>query len=295
MKAEETLLQQKLVASQNADGGWGYRNGSSWTEPTALALLALQNFPEARERAWRWLKNAQRSDGGWPPQPSVGESTWVTSLGVLATPESELNSPASKAALSWLTAQAKPPNSAFERFLLRLRGLPVPIETGAGESWFPKTAAWVYPTAMTVLALSYAADVTHYQPYRDLAQKGKQYILSRRCPDGGWNHGGSRYLSEKANSYPEMTGLALLSLPGMPNQDLVPSLKQARLFLSAPESIEGLSWLQMGLASQGFELSYQQINLPCRTTCDRALRLLALAALEGRNKPLMPHLLLTRS
>jgi hypothetical protein len=288
MDAEEKLLQQKLVASQNADGGWGYKNGSSWTEPTALALLALPNSPD-RAHALCWLRKAQRLDGGWPPHPGVKESTWVTSLGLLATPEDELNSPASKAALHWLTIQAKPPNSSWERFLLHLRGLPVPIETGAGESWFPNTAAWVYPTAMAVLALSYAANVTNYQPYRDLAQKGKQYILSRRCPDGGWNHGGSRYLSENANSYPEMTGLALLALAGMSGQDLTPSLKQARSFLSAPESMEGLSWLQMGLASQGSELPYQQTDLPCRTTRDVALRLLALAGLEGRNKLLPPH------
>ena len=289
MNAEEKLLQQKLVASQNADGGWGYRNGSSWTEPTALAILALQSFPEVRERALPWLQKAQRPDGGWPPQPGVEESTWVTSLGILATPETELSSPASKAALNWLTVQAKPPNSAFERFLLRLRGLPIPIETGAGESWFPNTAAWVYPTAMAVLALSYAAQATRYQPYRDLAQRGKQYILSRRCPDGGWNHGGSRYLSENANSYPEITGLALLALTGMPKQELASSLKLARLFLSAPESMEGLSWLQMGLISQGCALSCQETDLPCRTTRDMALRLLALAALDGRNKLFPPH------
>ncbi|MFL6463149.1 MAG: prenyltransferase/squalene oxidase repeat-containing protein [Bryobacteraceae bacterium] len=289
MQAEETLLQQKLIASQNADGGWGYRNGPSWTEPTTLALLALQLSQEACERGLCWLRKTQRSDGGWPPQPSVGESTWVTSLGILATPENELNSPASKAALNWLIAQAKPPNSAFERFLLHLRGLPIPIERGSGESWFPQTAAWVYPTAMAVLALSYAAGVTDHQRYRDLAQKGKQYILSRRCPDGGWNHGGSRYLSENADSYPEMTGLALLALTGMSKQDLAPSLKQARLFLTTPESIEGLSWLQMGLRSQGSELRYQQTNLPCRTTRDIALRSLALASFEGRNRLLTFH------
>lgn len=282
MNAEEELLQQKLIASQNADGGWAYGNGSSWTEPTALALLALPELPETRERALSWLKKAQKPDGGWAPQPAVGESTWVTSLGILATPENELNSPASKAALNWLIAQAKPPNSAFERFLFHLRGLPIPIETGAGESWFPHTAAWVYPTAMAVLALSYAANATNCQSYRDLAQAGKLYILSRRNPDGGWNHGGSRYLSENATSYPELTGLALLALTGLPKQDVAPSLKRAYSFLSAPESIEGLSWLQMGLIGQKCDLSYRETNLPCRTTRDISLHLLALAALRGK-------------
>ena len=288
MEAEEKLLQGKLVASQNADGGWGYGKGPSWTEPTALAFLALPNSSEAHERARQWLRKVQRSDGGWPPQPSVEESTWVTSLGILATPENELQSPASKAALGWLTKQAKPPNSTLERFLLHLRGLPVLIETGAGESWFPHTAAWVYPTAMSVLALSYAAHVTGQNSYRDLAQKGKQYILSRRCPDGGWNHGGSRYLSENAASYPEITGLALFALTGLPKQDLAVSLQRGQNFLSSPESLEGLSWLQMGLVSQGTKLPYEQTSFPCRNTRDTALRLWALAAIAGRNKLMEP-------
>ena len=295
MEAEEKLLQGKLVASQNADGGWGYGKGSSWTEPTALALLSLTNFPETRERALQWLRKAQRSDGGWPPQPSVGESTWVTSLGILATPQNELKSPASKAALEWLAKQAKPPSSAFERFLLHLRGLPIPIEAGIGESWFPRTAAWVYPTAISILALSYAADITGQKSYRDLAQKGKLYILSRRCPDGGWNHGGSRYLSENAASYPEITGLALLALTGLPKQELAPSFECAQKFLSSPESLEGLSWLQMGLVSQGCEFSYEQTSSPCRSTRDIALRLLALAAIQGRSKRPAAHSLLRES
>lgn len=284
MEVEEKLLQEKLVTSQNADGGWGYGKGPSWTEPTALALLSLPNFPETRERALQWLRKAQRSDGGWPPQLSVGESTWVTSLGILATPAHELKSPAAKAALDWLTKQAKLPSSAFGRFLLHLGGLPIPIETGIGESWFPHTAAWVYPTAIAVLALSYAAHVTGQESYRDLAQKGKQYILSRRCPDSGWNHGGSRYLSENAASYPEITGLALLALADLPKQDLALSFERAQKFLFSPESSEGLSWLQIGLVSQGFGFSYEKTSFPCRNTRDIALRLLALAAIGRRNK-----------
>ncbi len=289
MQAEETLLQQKLIAFQNADGGWGYGKASSWTEPTALAFLALPSSSEARARASGWLRKAQNTDGGWPPQLSVRESTWVTSLAVLAFPAIELQETACKAALNWLTVQAKPPSSALEQLFSRLRGLPVHIEKGAGESWFPHTAAWVYPTAAAVLALSYAAAVTDHQSYRDLAQKGKEYILTRRCPDGGWNHGGSCYLSENAESYPEMTGLALLALTGVPKQDLAPSLKRAYRFLSSPESAEGLSWLQMGLTAHGYDLSYQPTNLPCRTPRDIALRLLALAAIDRRNKFLIPH------
>jgi hypothetical protein len=289
MRAEEKFLQQKLLTSQNADGGWGYGKVSSWTESTALALLALPTSSTACARASGWLRKAQNLDGGWPPQPSVGESTWVTSLALLATPGMELQSTACKAGLNWLILHAKPPSSTLERLLVRARGLPVPIEKGDGQSWFPHTAAWVYPTAIAILSLSRAAAITGHQPYQDLAQKGREYILSKRHQDGGWNHGGSSYLSTNAESYPEMTGLALLALTGVPRQELTPSLERAHHFLSAPASMEGLSWLQMGLMAHGYEFPYQPTNLQCRTVRDVALRLLALMAAEGRNTLLISH------
>src|SRR5438094_482278 len=63
-----------LLAAQNADGGWPYRRGTSWTEPTALALLALRKAAresqgdelQARiESGCAYLLAHRCSDGGW--------------------------------------------------------------------------------------------------------------------------------------------------------------------------------------------------------------------------------------
>src|SRR5438105_7360766 len=77
-----------LVQAQNSDGGWPYRKGTSWTEPTVLAILALGNDNPASSRGLAWLRGGQRSDGGWPPQAGVEQATWVTSLVALLSPES---------------------------------------------------------------------------------------------------------------------------------------------------------------------------------------------------------------
>ena len=77
-----------IAARQQRDGGWGY-GGEPWTEPTALALLALNTRPEEHAPSVRagieWLRRARRPDGGWPPNPRVDQSvTWATSLALLA-------------------------------------------------------------------------------------------------------------------------------------------------------------------------------------------------------------------
>src|SRR4051812_14447145 len=109
--AEAAELQRRLLEAQNADGGWGYQDGSSWTEPTALALLALeaqQIKGSVSERARAWLHQKQRIDGGWPPGPSVNTSSWVTTLVLLALPEMDLASDDYQRAVDWTVGQIRP-------------------------------------------------------------------------------------------------------------------------------------------------------------------------------------------
>jgi hypothetical protein len=147
-----------------------------------------------------------------------------------------------------------------------------------GSPWFPGTAGWVTPTATSILALS-RLDGANFAPQ---IEQGRRFLLSRRCRDGGWNHGGSSFRSENATSYPETTGLALLALAGVSPGQLTTAVRLSEDFLKNPRSTEALSWLQMGLVAQGRKMENPQAPLPPRTVRDISLRLLALAALDGR-------------
>src|SRR5580700_957325 len=92
---------------QNADGGWAYNKGCSWTEPTALVLLAQSVTQQDRpgfEAGLKFLYSMQRRDGGWSPQPDVAESTWVTAL-VALLPEEAIGAGRLNRALAWLEGQ----------------------------------------------------------------------------------------------------------------------------------------------------------------------------------------------
>jgi len=285
--AEADTLQHRLLEAQNSDGGWGYQNGSSWTEPTALALLALAanlNSGPACLAGQKWLIGSQKADGGWAPQPSVEQSTWVTSLATLALSGTKSSPHVHRRGTSWLLGQILPEDSPVGRFVSRLQGVPSDSRPAGGSPWFPGTAAWISPTALSVLTLSNHAATNNDPWLRSQLDESRKFILSRRCRDGGWNHGGAKYRSDSASSYPETTGMALLALQGVEPSKVIFPLERAVAFVSAPTSVEGLSWLQLGLLAHGRDHRAIQTNLPCRTARDAALRLLALAGNCSANK-----------
>ncbi len=161
----------------------------------------------------------------------------------------------------------KPEPGRAERFIFRIARLSQAQPPG-GSPWFPGTAAWIGPTALSAISLADAARRDQHPELISCVEQARQYLLATRCDDHGWNHGGSKFRSQNAESYPEMTGLALLALQGVSASELDRSLQRAEAFLAAPGSSEALSWLQLGLMRHGRNVPTPVPRLPCRTTRD---------------------------
>src|SRR5690242_8651422 len=276
-----------IKSLQNQDGGWPYRKGgASSTESTVLALLAQsveQGDPQSIERGLAWLRSAQRKDGGWPPQPQVSQSTWVTAL-VALVPRDALGVPRHARAIDWLMGQTGREASLAYKLRNELLGEGGGV-IGKHEGWpfFPGAAAWVTPSAISILALEKAR---RYQMPGGIQQRievGQQFLMDRICQDGGWNYGRANTLGVEADSYPETTGQALLALHGLPVTKLQKPLAAAQAQAGRCQSAEGLSWLQLGLQAHGITVSGPAKVLPYRHVADASLGILARAALGGRN------------
>jgi hypothetical protein len=274
-----------LLAWQNADGGWGYHCGGSSTEPTTFALLALSvsgcGQTIAAKRAVQWLAASQRGDGGWPPSRNVDQSTWVSALPMLL-PKGMRAQLHVERAKEWVLSLQGRESTWVQRLRNYLAGSKNPLDTSQ-EGWpfYPDTAAWVAPTAFTILGLERFRSDDRAQ---SRCRLGRAFLLSRTCSDGGWNHGSFRALGYDLGSYPETTGLALLALHKEKNTALKRSLTQAEQQFSQLRSREAACWLQLGLLAHGQPVlsKFEQFR-PSRSVMEIALTTLAQAAANGNN------------
>jgi len=249
---------EDLLGRQNADGGWSYHRGGSWTEPTCYAILALatsgaSHTAEVR-RAVEWLRRCQRADGGLAPRESVPESTWLTALALLLPPE--LDSIDRKRAEAWTVEQTGRESGWVNRLRLWMLGADSSGDSLSfeGWSWYPGTAAWVGPTAISLLALEKLEKRGRPEDgagLRKRIEEGRSFLLVRRCRDGGWNHGSTRALGYDSDSYPETTGLALLALHGTSGPEVTQGLARGEQHLATCQSSQAASWLRLGLGAHG--------------------------------------------
>jgi len=277
-----------LISKQNRDGGWPYVHGGSWTEPTVYAILALQLAGEsaAAARGTAWLRSIARHDGGWPPQASVDESTWVTGLVAMLDPES-IGERYHQRAIDWLMDTKGEESTRIYRLREWLLGNSSSKEDRdfPGWPWVPGTAAWVGPTAIAILALEKEDRRRSSKDIQHRIQAGREFLLGRACDDGGWNHGSSRPLGYPSHAYPETTGLALAALRGVQSPRVEQGLEVAKRFLAECHSADALNWLRLGLRAHGqLPAGYcTPEGVEYRTIPEESLDLVMTAAEQGRD------------
>ncbi|HEY1497104.1 MAG TPA: prenyltransferase/squalene oxidase repeat-containing protein [Candidatus Solibacter sp.] len=276
---------QNLVSKQNRDGGWAYVRGTSWTEPTVYAVLALlaAGETEAMRRGLNWLRVHQLSDGGWPPQAGFDESTWVTALAALV-PREQLGTEAHGRAIEWVMNTCGEESTKTFRLRQWLLGNSRPVPEPVAWPWVRGTAAWVGPTAISVVALN-KENVQRRSPViaRRIGE-GRRFLLERACPTGGWNTGSPKVYGVDGLPYPETTGLALVALRGLKSTQTDKGLDAARRFLKETRSADALSWLRLGLmAHNQLPVDYcPPADVACRSLMETSLDMLVAGTSGGQ-------------
>jgi hypothetical protein len=244
-----------LLRNQNQDGGWPYVRGASWTEPTVYAVLALLAAGETQQahRGLAWLRATQLSDGGWPPQTGFDESNWVTALAALIPP-AQLGERAHARAIGWLLGATGEESTSVFRLRRWLLGQSPARPEPAGWPWVRGTAAWVVPTALSILALDKEALRHPTSVIQSRIADGRRFLLERMCVNGGWNHGSVKVYGMEGVPYPETTGLALAAIRGVRSPATDRAVAVTRAFLKDCRSADALNWLRIGLLAHG-ELS----------------------------------------
>jgi hypothetical protein len=195
----------RLLELRNADGGWPYRFGDpSGTEPTALAVMALSNMPDAAAElaaAADWLVARQRSDGLFAASTMDVGASWVTSPAALALHGQGRAGAAQQAAGALLAEPVFTGNPARA---------PRANEYDAGSSgwaWTRGDVGFVEPTAMAMIFLKRAG----YGAARRVRQ-GRDMLHTHRLAAGGWNYGEPQVLGVALFPTVAPTAMALLAL-----------------------------------------------------------------------------------
>lgn len=245
-----------LRKTQNPDGGWGYFPGKqSWLEPTTYATLALhgtQGFDASFDRSWKLVRSWQTSEGSFRPSGQVQGGTWVTAHVVTLASVRGVYDDSVRRSVDWMLSVVGAEHTLLMRAASFMHLLKTKLDVShEGWPWREGNAAWIEPTAHTLVALKKISGKYQGAELEHRVGDGEALVLSRRCSDGGWNCGNPNVLNFDLPSYPETTGLALLGLQGRSASELDGPLDVARRFQRETKSSLAKAWLSIALRCHG--------------------------------------------
>jgi hypothetical protein len=243
------------------------------------------------------LDAGQLKYGSWPAVPGVDEGvTLATALAVIALLQSGRDSFRVAWPAAWLLQQSPREAHWIWRWKLRTVDNKVlfnPAKYGWG--WVLGTVSWVIPTSLAIVALEQARHLPclDSQRLRDRVALGREMLLDRACPMGGWNAGNGVVCGVSMRPHIDTTATALLALQGWQEHGRV---QQALRYLAgeAPRcpSPYSVAWAVLALTLFRDEpldgtVAHLEALLPlAEQTSDVstiAICCLALDAVEGRH------------
>jgi hypothetical protein len=260
------------------------------TEATCLAALAMG------DRVREQLESGQLSDGSWPAIPGVDEgSTLGTALAVITLLRLGVDARRVGRAINWLIEERCREANWLWRWKLQTVDTKVRFNPAKyGWGWVPGTVSWVIPTTFAIIALEQARHLPGVDTARsrDRVALGREMLLDRACPTGGWNAGNGVVYGVALKPHIDATATALLALQGSGHEEVQKAL--GYLAAEAPKcpSPYSVAWAVLALAlfrgtSLDSTLARLETLLPLaeRTSdaCTIAVCCLALDAVEGRH------------
>ena len=249
----QTSLRSALIERQMAGGGWSYWQASAQgdLEPTCLALLALRwNSSPARARGLQFLLDTQNPNGSWPAfSGDDEEGSGLTALALIALINSGEMALQTERGLKWLLNSKGKESHWLWKWKFRTSDTHVRFDPDKfGWPWMPDTCSWVIPTAFSMIALKQAFVCCKTDGVALRIRRGKEMLLDRACPGGGWNAGNGVVYGVPLASHLDATATALLALHGEEMNDIINSgldwLERRVVTCSAPWS---LAWSLLAL------------------------------------------------
>jgi len=199
-------LEERL--HQVIDRGGGRRE----TEALCLARLATGQGAPGQVESW------QSKDGSWPAALGVDEgATLGTALAAITLLQLGGDGRRVTQTVNWLVEERCREAHWLWRWKLRVVDNKARFDAGKyGWGWVPDTVSWVIPTSFAIIALEQARHLpgTDTPRLRDRVALGREMLLDRACPTGGWNAGNGVVYGVALKPHIDATATALLALQG---------------------------------------------------------------------------------